>query len=96
LFGGPPHDFLNRRMKKTITLISLGLISIVVLNGITVYSVESDTARSDFCGTSCHIMKKPYASWQNSKHGKEDIACVECHYAPREKFTLNAKFRDLT
>ena len=82
-------------MKKTLSLISLGLVSAVVLIGITVYSVESYTARSDFCGTSCHIMKKPYVSWQNSKHGQEDIACVECHYAPGEKYSLNAKFKGL-
>lgn len=66
-----------------------------MLIGITVYSVESYTSQSDFCGLSCHIMDKPYKSWKESPHGEKDVACVECHYAPGEKTTLTAKFRGL-
>ncbi len=82
-------------MKKKILLIVL-IICVAAL--ITVISVESYTARPEFCGTSCHIMAPPYKSWQADKHGKagkEEIACVDCHYAPGEKLTLHAKFKGL-
>ncbi len=81
-------------MKKGIFL----LILLVVIVVVAVFSVESYTARPQFCGTSCHIMDKPYKSWQNDKHGnagKEEIRCVDCHYAPGEKMTLHAKFKGL-
>ena len=82
-------------MKKGILLIFV-LIIIVVAAG--VISVESYTAQPSFCGTKCHIMDKPYTTWVADKHGKagkEEVACVDCHYAPGEKMTLHAKFKGL-
>ena len=82
-------------MKKGILLFIVVTIAIAAA---MVYSVESYTARAQFCGTSCHIMDKPYKSWIADKHGKagkEEIACVDCHYAPGEKMTLHAKFKGL-
>ena len=81
-------------MKKILmTIVVIGAIAVAM-----VFSVESYTARPQFCGTSCHIMDSPYKSWQSDKHGKagkEEIACVDCHYAPGEKMTLHAKFKGL-
>ncbi len=82
-------------MKNGILLIIVLIIFIAVIG---VFSVESYTAQPSFCGTKCHIMDKPYTSWQTSKHGKagkEEVACVDCHYAPGEKMTLHAKFKGL-
>ncbi len=81
-------------MMKIIAII----VVIAAIIAAMVFSVESYTARPQFCGTSCHIMDKPYKSWQADKHGKagkEEIACVDCHYAPGEKMTLHAKFKGL-
>lgn len=82
-------------MKKGILL---SIILTVVIIAAMVFAVESYTARPSFCGTSCHIMDKPYKSWQTDKHGKTgkvEVACVDCHYAPGEKMTLHAKFKGL-
>ncbi len=82
-------------MKKRI-LVSVFLV--IAFSLICVLSIESYTATTTFCGTKCHIMEKPYASWQNDKHGKtgkKEIRCVECHYAPGEKMTIEAKFKGL-
>ncbi len=81
-------------MKKIVLII----VVIAAISAAMVFSVESYTARPQFCGTSCHIMDKPYKSWQADKHGKagkEEISCVVCHYAPGEKMTLHAKFKGL-
>ncbi len=81
-------------MKKVVMIITI----IAAISAAMVFSVESYTARPQFCGTSCHIMDKPYKSWLTDKHGKagkEEIACVDCHYAPGEKMTLHAKFKGL-
>lgn len=82
-------------MKNGILMI---VILIIVIAVVAVFSVESYTARPSFCGTSCHIMDKPYKSWLADKHGKAgkvEVRCVDCHYAPGEKMTLHAKFKGL-
>ncbi|MBI4686341.1 MAG: cytochrome c3 family protein [Nitrospirae bacterium] len=77
-------------MKKRV-LIVIAVIVILMVSAIV--GSEYYTARPKFCGTTCHIMKKPYDSWKGSKH--KDTACVDCHYAPGEKFTPQAKFKGL-
>ena len=77
-------------------LLTIVVVAIIAVAGI--FSVESYTARPSFCGTSCHIMDKPYKTWQADKHGKSgkvEVRCVDCHYAPGEKMTLHAKFKGL-
>lgn len=39
------------------------------------------TRNSEACGT-CHSMKKYYASWQKSWHGKNETPCMDCHVKP--------------
>jgi uncharacterized protein YxeA len=77
---------------KKVTLIILVLLVIIVVSGIV--GSEYYTSRPEFCG-SCHIMKNYYDSWKQSKHGDEEVACIECHYAPGEKGTLKVKFKGL-
>jgi nitrate/TMAO reductase-like tetraheme cytochrome c subunit len=79
-------------MNKKFLLILLSVIVIVVITGI--FTAEHYTSRPSFCG-SCHIMERYYNSWESDKHAKEDVACVDCHYAPGEKFTLRATFKGL-
>ena len=81
-------------MKKGIIifLIVLGVIFIIVAAGIV--GSEYYTSQPEFCG-SCHIMKKPFKSWEKSKHGEKNVACVDCHYAPGEKHSVKSKFKGL-
>ena len=76
---------------RTFLLILLIIIA-VGIGGII--GSEYYTAQPEFCG-SCHIMKRYYDSWKTSKHGEENIACVDCHYAPGERGALKAKFKGL-
>lgn len=40
-------------------------------------------------------MKKYYNQWSTDKHSKENITCVDCHYAPGTKMSPKAKFKGL-
>ncbi len=72
------------------------VIMLVVFGGFMV-TAEWYTARPQFCGT-CHIMQPYYQSWSKDTHATEEAeaACVDCHYAPGEHHTLQAKFRGLS
>jgi hypothetical protein len=81
--------------KKLFVLLLIGGVSIVMVGGL-IFGMEAYTSRAEFCGTTCHIMQKPYKSWKKDiKHYEEDVACIECHYAPGEKRTLKAQFRSM-
>jgi hypothetical protein len=42
-------------------------------------------------------MEPYYDTWEADVHGaKLEVACVECHYAPGERTTINSKFRGLS
>ena len=59
--------------------IGRGIVAVlVVLTGIL------PSALADKCET-CHKIKNPglYGQWANSKHGKEDISCIDCHNADK-------------
>ncbi|UCE79011.1 MAG: NapC/NirT family cytochrome c [Nitrospiraceae bacterium] len=81
--------------KKVLILILLAGISIAIVIGL-IFGMEAYTSTAKFCGTTCHIMQKPYKSWKKDiKHFEEEVACIECHYAPGEKRTLKAQFRSM-
>jgi nitrate/TMAO reductase-like tetraheme cytochrome c subunit len=84
--------FLKRwGLRLGIALLVLLAISIILIG-----AAEHHTSQPNFCG-SCHIMEPYYASWKSDIHGaKFDVACVECHYAPGERTTVNAKLRGLS
>ncbi len=68
------------------------ILSLSVLAGKEYY-----TGRSDFCGTSCHIMEPYYKSWQRDIHAtKANAGCVDCHYRPGERHTVKAKLKGLS
>lgn len=75
-----------------IILIVIAIFVVIVIAGII--GADYYTAQPQFCG-SCHIMKKAFDSWEKSKHGGKNVACVDCHYAPGESHTLKAKFKGL-
>jgi nitrate/TMAO reductase-like tetraheme cytochrome c subunit len=72
-------------------------LAVLIVAGISLIGfAEHHTSQANFCG-SCHIMEPYYASWQGDLHGgKLDVACVDCHYAPGERTTINAKLRGLS
>ncbi len=79
-------------MSKKILLTVLIIIVFIAAAGIL--TAEYYTSRPAACG-SCHIMKKYYNSWKNSRHGEKDIPCVDCHYPPGEKRSVKARFKGL-
>ena len=89
-------------MKRYLKII--GIASVVGIAGLAVlvYAAEKYTSRPDFCGLRCHTMKTPYQTWVKDKHKtgthskiKNDVACIDCHFAPGEKPTPRAKFKGL-
>lgn len=85
-----------RRMRKWLLGAALLTGMIAVLGVALVGVAEHYTAQPQFCA-SCHIMEPYYASWENDPHGgKANVACVDCHYAPGERNTINAKLRGLS
>jgi nitrate/TMAO reductase-like tetraheme cytochrome c subunit len=72
------------------------VLVLVVLAAIGIGGAEYYTSQPAFCG-SCHIMDPYYDSWSRDIHGaKLGVRCVDCHYAPGEKFTIAAKFKGLS
>jgi nitrate/TMAO reductase-like tetraheme cytochrome c subunit len=72
------------------------LLVLIVVGAALLGGAEYHTSQPNFCG-SCHIMEPYYASWKEDIHGgKLDVACVDCHYAPGERTTINAKLRGLS
>lgn len=68
----------------------------LLIGGLGLGSAEYYTSRPVFCG-SCHVMDPYYDSWSHDVHGvKVGAKCVDCHYAPGERFTIKAKFKGLS
>ncbi len=77
--------------RKKFILTTLILTTLLTIFGI--FTAEHYTSRPSFCG-SCHIMHKPFNSWDKSAH--RTVACVDCHYAPGEQHSIKAKFKGLS
>jgi nitrate/TMAO reductase-like tetraheme cytochrome c subunit len=91
-----PGSRWRRRIKRLLIGLSITVGVLLLLSGTLVGVAEHRTSQAQFCA-SCHIMEPYYASWQADTHGsKLDVACVECHYAPGERTTFNAKLRGLS
>lgn len=92
--GAPPRP----RSRWRVFLRRLAWLSLifVCVGAATIGGAEYYTAQPNFCG-SCHVMDPYYTSWSHDKHGKKlGVRCVDCHYAPGEKFTFHAKFKGLS
>jgi len=88
------------RAAWTRRLLRLGIIAgvLVVVATMVVVGAEYYTSQPTFCG-SCHIMDPYYESWHNDVHSSTDQGqayCVDCHYAPGQQHTFEAKFRGLS
>ncbi|MEZ5338090.1 MAG: NapC/NirT family cytochrome c [bacterium] len=78
-------DLLRKRWVVT----TLAIIVIVLGGG---FGSLQYTNQPGFC-QSCHIMDPFYQSWKASAHS--NVACVDCHYAPGEKYKISAKMKAL-
>lgn len=65
-------------------------VAVVVLGG--GWGSLQYTNTPGFC-QSCHIMDPYYETWQASGHSQ--VSCVDCHYAPGEKYKLKSKVKAL-
>src|SRR5262245_61035565 len=90
--AGTRRSLVVRWMRR----LGLTVLTLVILAGALLAFGEHRTSQPQFCG-SCHIMEPYYATWQADLHGgKLEVACVECHYAPGERTTIQAKLRGLS
>lgn len=70
-------------------------LPIVIVAGVVAYLLISgllDWANStDFCGTTCHVMKPEYTAYQQSFHAR--VRCAECHVGPGLLAEVEAKWQ---
>lgn len=84
------------RWKRVLTVIGVTFLGMALLGGIALGGAEYYTARPEFC-RSCHVMEPYFLSWSRDVHGaKLHVRCVDCHYAPGERHTFEAKFKGLS
>lgn len=84
------------RRRRILRFCAILMGSLLVAGAAGIGGAEYYTAQPNFCG-SCHVMDPYYESWSHDVHGdKLDVRCVDCHYAPGEKFTVMAKFKGLS
>lgn len=92
----PPVARRRSRWQRTLRTLGITVICLTLFMGIAMGGAELYTARPEFCGT-CHIMDPYYKSWSRDIHGQKlGVRCVDCHYAPGERFTIKAKFKGLS
>lgn len=85
-----------RRWARWARAVGITLLVLCVLGAVSLGGAEYYTAQPSFCGT-CHVMDPYYESWSHDVHGaKLGVRCVDCHYAPGERFTVMAKFKGLS
>lgn len=91
-----PASRRRSRLRAALGAVGTAFLILLIVGGIGLAGAEYHTARPTFCG-SCHIMEPYYASWSHDLHGaKLGVRCVDCHYAPGERFTIQAKFKGLS
>jgi hypothetical protein len=88
-------------MKKRLIIIGSVLGILIVCGVAMIIAAETYTSRSAFC-SQCHIMKTAVETWKKDKHKtgshskiKNDVECIECHYAPGDALNPKIKFRGL-
>lgn len=92
----PPHGARRRTWRRFFMLNGLAVLCFLVVAAVGLAGTEYYCSRASFCGT-CHIMGPYYDSWAKDIHGaKLGALCIDCHYAPGERFTIKAKFKGLS
>ena len=91
-----PSSPRRRRFRWIGRRLAIALLIAVVIAGSGMAGMEWYTGQPKFCG-SCHIMQPYYQSWSADVHStKAGAACIDCHYAPGERHTIQAKLRGLS
>ncbi len=92
----PEHKPRRRTWRTFFVSLGVAMLALLVVAGAGLTGAEYWTSRPVFCG-SCHIMDPYYESYTHDIHGRKIGAlCVDCHYAPGERFTIKAKFKGLS
>jgi len=92
----PPKSKWRRFVYRWLKRLAIVAVVLILLSASLLVTAEHQTSKPQFCG-SCHIMEPYYATWQADLHGgKLDVACVDCHYAPGQRNTINSQLRGLS
>jgi nitrate/TMAO reductase-like tetraheme cytochrome c subunit len=79
-----------RRLSRPLKIaIQVGVL-VVILSGVAGVGFLEYSAQPSFC-KKCHNMEPYYDSWATSSHN--DVACIECHYAPGIRAEAMGKFQ---
>ncbi len=94
--GNQPGPIRPRRFRWIGRRLGIALLIVVAIGIGGMAGMEWYTGQPRFCG-SCHIMQPYYESWSKDVHAtKAGAACIDCHYAPGERHTFQAKMRGLS
>ena len=83
------HDLLARFSRPLRIAIQVSILAVIVIAVGAVGFIEY-SAQPSFC-LNCHVMEPYYESWATSSHN--DVACIECHYAPGVKAEAMGKIQ---
>ncbi len=83
------HDLLARFSRPLRIAIQVSILAVIVIAVGAVGFIEY-SAQPSFC-LNCHVMEPYYESWATSSHN--EVACIECHYAPGVKAEAMGKFQ---
>lgn len=86
-------------IKKCIVIFVPGIIAAIILF-VIINAALGPTSTVEFCGEKCHEMDNVYASWKKSPHAVNrtgiEVACIECHLPPKEKFFAHVTAKAIT
>jgi nitrate/TMAO reductase-like tetraheme cytochrome c subunit len=94
--AAPAKSGLRRFVVRWLVRLGIAVVILLVLCSTLLVVAEQKTSSPQFCG-SCHIMHDYYETWHKDVHGEKlGVACIDCHYAPGERSTIEAKMRGLS
>jgi len=85
----PVLDFNKPRARRiAIFVVALTAVNVALLSGGSYKAVEVMDS-TEFCGTTCHVMKPELTVYSRSPHAR--VACVNCHIGPGASWFVKAK-----
>lgn len=85
----PVFDFNKPRVRHiALGVLALTAVNVALLAGGTFKAVEVMDS-TEFCGTTCHVMKPELTVYSRSPHAR--VACVSCHIGPGAGWFVKSK-----
>lgn len=84
-----PIDLRNPELRKMVIFIGATTFLNIIIASQFSYSAVRYMETTNFCGSTCHVMKPEYTAYEVSPHSK--VECVACHVGPGASGFVRAK-----